>query len=795
MSRISSLAVNTQLISRLLKTQMNLVDLQQQVTTQKLSQTYSGLASSSQRLINVETLRDRLQNYVGNNTQQQTRLDVASTAVSAIQTTINNFKKELTTYSAGQPLTEENVKAVQAAAFRALRDMEDLLNTEVDGRYIFSGSRATTQPVDLNVNSVSDFQSTYDGFLVKVPETRDAHLEDFSFSTDTNNVNNLYVNNSNFLQFRRDGDTDSTTSGSSTIRASSAMFSNLTAGSTITIADTTSNNGKYTVQSVSSDGTTVTVRTEMLTDETLGNAVATTETPAGAVSFLLEGDTGGSPSLTAGAGNISFDAVNNTITAAGADVGLFSGLSSGDYFTVSGSGGNNITYRVESVDATNSIITVNTNPATVTKSDGTVLDKSQFGELSFSRSGDTITATTASAFSSLSAGDVFTVAGTDENNGTFTVSSVSADGKTITIESKKLTDEGLSGNTFMDQFSNTDIEFVSATKTIEVRRAGTATAVPDIFNGLAVGQKFTVTNSTNNNTTFTIASIASDGSSVTVEEAVTDETDTDGVGFAGSGNDFSYQSGTQLVFTDATNTIQLQTPGGAAVPGAFSSLKAGERITLTGSSYDNTYVISSISSDGSSIVVSDPSNTITADATDTTQVRMQVFGTGGTISSSSYYNGDDRSLTHRVDSDRSFEFDIRADNPAFEKAIRAMKLILQGEFGTEGGLDQNQSRVDDAQYLLGAALQNSVQGTPPFGTELTGSIEQVQQDIGFDQYLIKTVNNTHTQFIGFLDQSVANIENADPLETITKLLDEQRALSASYQTFATIRQLSLTNFL
>jgi len=794
MSRISSLGVNTQLISRLLRTQMNLLDLQEQVTTEKKSQTYGGIAVDSQRLVNIETLRNRLSKYISNNNQQQTRMDVASTAVEAIRTTINNFKKELSAYSAGTPLNEENVNQVQAAAYRALRDMEDLLNTEVDGRYIFSGSRSTTQPVNLGVGSVSGFQSTYDGARIKVPETRNAHLEDFSFNTDTNNINNLYINNSNFLQFRRDGDTDSTTDGSSTIRAVSPMFSNLTAGSTITIADTTSNNGTYTVESVSSDGHTVTVRTEMLTDETIDDAL-TTETPAGAVTFLLEADTGGSPSKTSAGGTIAFDATAGTITASGGDVGLFAGMAAGDFFTVGGSGSNNNTYKVLSIDATNSIITIDPDSAQATLADGTVLDSTNFGALTFSRSGNTITSPTSGAFSGASAGENITIAGTDENNGTYTIASVSADGKTVTVNSTKLTDEGLSGNTFYDHFTNTDVEFVSATKTIEVRRAGTATAVADIFNGLAVGDQFTVASSTSNNSTFTIASISADGSSVTVEEALTDETDTDGLSITGSGNDYAYQSGTQLVFTDATNTIELQTPGGAAVAGAFSSLKAGERITLTGSSYDNTYVISSVAANGSSIVVSDPNNTITANATDTAQVRMQAFAASGTISSTSYYNGDDRSMTHRVDEDRSFEFDIQANDPAFEKAIRAMKLILQGTYGSEGGLDQNQDRIEDAQYLLGSALERNVQGDPPFGTELTGSIEQVEQDIGFDKYLIETINSTHTQFIGFLEKSIADIENADPLESITKLLDDERALNASYQTFARIRQLSLTNFL
>lgn len=799
MTRISSAAVNTQLVNRLLQTQERMFDLQAQVNSEKKSQDYAGISLDTQRLLNIENSRDRLQRYIRNNEQQQTRLNVAATALDAARNSVRDFRQELTNYSVGKPQIRENVDAVQSAAFRALRDLEDLLNTEVDGRFLFSGSRANTEPVDFNVPSISSFQSTYDGARVKVPETRDAHLENFSFNNDSNNENQLFIDDANFLQFRRDSDGDTTNTGSSTIRASSAMFANLTAGATITVTNTTSNNGTYTVESVSSDGTTATVRTEQLTDEILSTAL-TTETPATQVTFLAEADTDGSPARTAAAvSEIAFDATNGTITASAGSVGLFAGLNAGDFVTIGASTSNNFTVQIGSIDGTNSIITIADKPTDITLANGTVVENDTSGQLTFNRSANTIVAANA-VFSGVTAGEKITVAGTDENDGTYTVASVSADGRTVTIVPQTLTDEGLSGNTFFNQFANTDIQFTNSTSTIEVRQGGTTTAVPDIFNGLVVGQQFTVTNSGSNNGTFTIASIAADGSSVTVDETVADETDTDGVNFAGSGNSFAYVSGTHVTVTNsgtATPTIQIfENDDTTAVPNAFDRLIAGQTITLTGvNGVTGSFTIASISADKSSIVINDPSDLFTADATDVDGAQMQVFGASGTIASTSYYSGDDQGLTHRVDDDRDFVFDVQANDPAFEKAIRAMKLILQGEFGTEGGLDQNLDRVNDAKYLLNAALDETVSGTAPFGTELEGSFESVEQDIGFDQFLINQINSTHERFIGFLEQDIADVENADPLEAITKLLDDEQALNASYQVFSRIRQLSLTNFL
>ncbi len=60
---------------------------------------------------------------------------------------------------------------------------------------------------------------------------------------------------------------------------------------------------------------------------------------------------------------------------------------------------------------------------------------------------------------------------------------------------------------------------------------------------------------------------------------------------------------------------------------------------------------------------------------------------------------------------------------------------------------------------------------------------------------MRDTNEAHTRFIAFLESRIADTENVDPLEAITSLLDESRALEASYQVLARIRELSLANFL
>lgn len=886
MTRIADLAANNILVARLLRSQDQLHSLELQMASEKKAQNYMGISTVSERLVNLENMKTGLEGYVEHNETAELRNELMLTTMEAIETEISEFKEQLSSFRQQDDFSENAVANIQKFAFDHMIGMEAYLNLEVNGQYLFAGARANEQPVSLGLSSLSAFQSRYDGATVTYPTTRDAHLARLAYDEDVNNKTSMFIDADNFLQFRQDADGVTSNLARGTISATSALFSGLQAGSTVTIADTASNNGTYTVESVSSNGTSITVKTEMLTNETVNELVtAGTDLAAENVTFTLEGS-GNQVTFTAGTNTIQVQKASSTEAVPGA----FSDLSAGDTVTFAGTGANNATYTVLSVSSdgseittrenvtgetdtnglsvtgsnsfnyatysidqtttgnltyaidpvtgdntitaanagtlsgipggawitlSNSVTTSNNgtfkvasndgttitlvqNPTTMTLADGTTLENSDTGDLSFSRSGDTITAATAGAFSAVAVGETFTISGTDENDGTYTVSANT--GTVITIESKKITDEGLSGNTFFDQFSDTDIEFTSATKRIEVRQSGTATAIPDIFKGLFAGDTVTIAGTASNNKTFTIASVASDYSYITVNQDVVNETDVTGATINGSGTtSFAYTSGTQMVFTNVgaagTDTLQIQDSGGGAVANAFANLRVGEKITVTGTAgHDATYTIKSISADKSQVTVHE---NMTASATDSNGARIRVYAASGSVTSTPYYYGDAVSVTHRLDDDRSFETAITAADPAFEKAIRAMAIIAQGVFATEGGLDResNQQRVTAALYLLDDALNSVTEGTPPYGTEKTSNMQELVMTVGNQAQILESTNALHNSFISFLESSTAKLENVDPLEIITALLDQQRSLEASYQALARVQQLSLHQFL
>lgn len=431
MNRIANLASTNALVSRLMQTQARVNDLQIQASTEKVSQTYHGIARTSQRLVNMENSRDMLSNFVTNNGTADLRLKTMDAAVSGIRTAIIDFREALFEFEAGSGNEEQRIKDVQDAAFRALNDVGIYLNTDADGRFIFSGGRVTTQPVDLGLTTIQDFQAKYDGESTIYPPTRDAHV-----------------------------------------------------------------------------GTNVTLP----------------------------------PAATGG-------------------------------LTMSG------------------------------------------------------------------------------------------------------------------------------TNTIDAATLGSLASIP-------VGSTITISNSANGNDgIYTV--VSNDGDTITISGAMT-------VG---------------------ASTINV-------------------------------------------------ANTITngADAT-------------ATISVSSYYKGDTASQTQRVDQNRDFAMDINAIDPAFEKAIRAMGLMAQGAYGTNGGLDNHPERIDQALYLITSSLEITTMGSAPFGVEEKSNIAQVQQDMGYQRVIIDQTNKRHETLIGFFDQNVIETENINTTEVIARLLDETRALETAYQAIARIQQLSLGKFM
>jgi flagellar hook-associated protein 3 FlgL len=605
MTRISTHGAQVSYIARMVEMQMSMHQAQQRVTSEKKSQNYAGISVDTSRLINMENERDLVGRFIENNKTVETKLNVMNDATEAVRKTIKDFRNNLSDFANGNTRDQSKVRATQEWAFRALKDMETYLNMTVDGQYVFSGGRTTTEPVILNIPQLDAFQTKYDGYKVQYPTTRTMNL--------ANSVSNPSLTGS--LIF------DATSGTIAPSNSNSLPTTEYPVGSTVTVSETTSNNDSFTVFS----NTTVVAEAA---------ATGTATAPATISQLKAAGTnitTATTTSLTFAAASGSTDA---TITAAAGDfTAVVPPVNVGDIIQVSGTGSNNGYYKVTAAAAT----VLSVRPVI------SVVDRVSYG---------------------------------------------------------------------------TNV----TTARLDVKQpTGTPPQAPDL--------------------------------------AVT---------------------GATLAFDPITNTI-TDSSGDAT----FATIPAGATITvssLTGVDAQNngTYFVAS----NTGTVITLAAKTLTSET-----------ATAGILTEETYYKGDNRELNHRVDSGREITVGVNASDAAFEKAIRAMALIAQGTYGTPGGLDQNSDRARQALYLLDDAMESPAPGTAPFGTELTSDLKYVQLTIGVNVKIINDKNDLHTLYTSFLETRIGDIENADRTESITALLDIKNSLEASYQTLASIRELSLVKYL
>ncbi|MCF8481841.1 MAG: hypothetical protein K9H25_15540 [Rhodospirillum sp.] len=196
-------------------------------------------------------------------------------------------------------------------------------------------------------------------------------------------------------------------------------------------------------------------------------------------------------------------------------------------------------------------------------------------------------------------------------------------------------------------------------------------------------------------------------------------------------------------------------------------------VTFSNAGANNgTYTVTDISADGTTLtVIPNPAANGTS--------------TGVVAAPQTYYKGDELTYEHRLDDSRSIEVGVTAKDPAFEKAIRAMGIIAQGD------LWNNPARVQEALTLLSDALDH----TPSNTQEESSDLNDVAQSIGLNLSSIDKAITEQEDYQVFLLNRISDIENVDMTEALVRLADDAQSLETAYATFARISALSLNNYL
>jgi flagellar hook-associated protein 3 FlgL len=149
-TRIATIALQNQILGRVLDTQSRLADAQIQVSSGRTAQTFSGLSGQANKLVSLETTYLRTERFIDNNNNVIERLQAMENNVAAIFDVATEVR---TLIIAALNSSGGTAVPLPTEATNQLNEVVSLLNEQFDGRYLFAGSMTNTTPVDLTAFS------------------------------------------------------------------------------------------------------------------------------------------------------------------------------------------------------------------------------------------------------------------------------------------------------------------------------------------------------------------------------------------------------------------------------------------------------------------------------------------------------------------------------------------------------------------------------------------------------------------------------------------------------------------
>jgi flagellin-like hook-associated protein FlgL len=261
-SRVGTFAQRSSLVQQMNTLQQRMYETQTQLVTEKKSQDYTGVASASFRLVNVETELSGVQRFRQTNVIAETRLSVMNTAVTDITDSLHAMRDQINSLDVlsikNNTLNEDELdklESLQQFAFGRLQDISYLLNSKGDDDYLFSGGRTDKASVKLPFGSLKEFQDFYDGTTITYPGSRINDILPSASQARGAHVANVELKPSEYTPpLVAGGGPPPATPYTLTINPVTA-FNNIPAGSTIRLTDGNGVTDVYTVLSNAGAGT------------------------------------------------------------------------------------------------------------------------------------------------------------------------------------------------------------------------------------------------------------------------------------------------------------------------------------------------------------------------------------------------------------------------------------------------------------------------------------------------------------------------------------------------------------
>ncbi|PKR55924.1 flagellar hook-associated protein FlgL [Thalassospira marina] len=152
-TRVATFTSHTLLSNLALSNASKYTELSNQSASGYKSRTYSGIASDTQQLLNLEGSLTRNDQYLNNITQVKLRLQNMESATDSMSDIATRMKTLLLQGLSNSQADDLNL---DEEGRQALDQVQSLLNSTLDGRYLFGGATTDTAPVDFNSAPVPD---------------------------------------------------------------------------------------------------------------------------------------------------------------------------------------------------------------------------------------------------------------------------------------------------------------------------------------------------------------------------------------------------------------------------------------------------------------------------------------------------------------------------------------------------------------------------------------------------------------------------------------------------------------
>ncbi len=144
-SRVTNLSSSRLINSLILKSQDRINEQQIRLTTQQKSQDYLGIGDDTSRLLTVESSLRRIDQFVKNNAFIDMRMETMLNSMDAV----GDILKEVRTL-VRDVLEDGTLEGIDKNDFTEIKmdQLEGFLNVKMNGRFLFSGTKTDTQPVN-----------------------------------------------------------------------------------------------------------------------------------------------------------------------------------------------------------------------------------------------------------------------------------------------------------------------------------------------------------------------------------------------------------------------------------------------------------------------------------------------------------------------------------------------------------------------------------------------------------------------------------------------------------------------